>query len=498
MAYEKINYNPGDVLTADQMNKIQDEIISNNGNIEGHIENTENPHGVTAEQVGARPNTWTPSASDVGALPKTGGTMSGAINMDGKKITNLATPTSDADASTKKYVDDGLDGKQDTITGAITPVLTNNFVTGRVIVSDSNGKLSANAITTDELSKLDGVTANIQTQIDNKQDSITLNASVVPISNASGKIVSSNITATELGYLDGVTSNIQTQMDGKAPLINRGNFSGDLDIIGDGGVQLNSVVWVSKDAKSPFPDSWGWVETWASQSNSIVQRATQINGKTWVRVYYYKNSTVGAVWGDWIRIDSLDSAPAGYGLGTAGVYNSSVDSLFVGGFYRWDTDNSQTPFANGTMVVLPRNDGTRASQLAICNSGTGTGVIAVRSTKTDAVGEWLYVNPVMNPGTEYLTSEFWNNGKPVYKKLVKMGKLTTEFVEVAHGASLYYVVGVEAMAIDETNKVSFPIAYTANDNVADTGVYVDTTNVTIHNPQLLSNYSGYVIIKYVK
>jgi hypothetical protein len=39
-------------------------------------------------------------------LPKSGGTMTGAINMGSKKITSLAAPTSDADASTKKYVDD--------------------------------------------------------------------------------------------------------------------------------------------------------------------------------------------------------------------------------------------------------------------------------------------------------------------------------------------------------------------------------------------------------
>ena len=42
------------------------------------------------------------------ALSKSGGTMSGAINMGGKKISNLAAPTKDTDASTKKYVDDSL------------------------------------------------------------------------------------------------------------------------------------------------------------------------------------------------------------------------------------------------------------------------------------------------------------------------------------------------------------------------------------------------------
>lgn len=39
-------------------------------------------------------------------LHKSGGTMTGAIVMSNKKITDLGTPTADADATTKKYVDD--------------------------------------------------------------------------------------------------------------------------------------------------------------------------------------------------------------------------------------------------------------------------------------------------------------------------------------------------------------------------------------------------------
>ena len=34
-----------------------------------HTGNTNNPHSVTAEQVGARPASWTPSAAEVGAVP---------------------------------------------------------------------------------------------------------------------------------------------------------------------------------------------------------------------------------------------------------------------------------------------------------------------------------------------------------------------------------------------------------------------------------------------
>ena len=52
-----------------------------------------------------RPATWTPSASDVGALPTSGGDMTGAINMNGQPISGLNDPTEDSQAANKRYVD---------------------------------------------------------------------------------------------------------------------------------------------------------------------------------------------------------------------------------------------------------------------------------------------------------------------------------------------------------------------------------------------------------
>lgn len=69
-----------------------------------HITNTENPHGVTAEQVGARPDTWMPSASDVGAYTKTETDEflqnKADLGADGKVLASQL-PSIEADAYTK-------------------------------------------------------------------------------------------------------------------------------------------------------------------------------------------------------------------------------------------------------------------------------------------------------------------------------------------------------------------------------------------------------------
>src|SRR5690606_10212936 len=105
------------------------------------------------------------------------------------------------------------------------------------------------SITTTELNQLDGVSSNIQIQIDGKQNTITgaattitsanLTANRVVISNASGKIAVSSVTATELANLSGSTSNIQAQLDGKLTTLN--GLSGAVQIfaVGTTGTDFN-------------------------------------------------------------------------------------------------------------------------------------------------------------------------------------------------------------------------------------------------------------------
>lgn len=78
-------------------------------------------------------------------------------------------------------VDNALDNlksaialKQDTITGAATTVVSSNLTPSRVVVSNGGGKLDVAVTTTTEIGYVNGVTSNIQTQLNAKQGTITL------------------------------------------------------------------------------------------------------------------------------------------------------------------------------------------------------------------------------------------------------------------------------------------------------------------------------------
>lgn len=116
-------------------------------------------------------------------------------------------------------------GKQATITGAASSVVSSDLTVSRAVVSDGSGKIAVSAATSTEVGYLSGVSSAIQTQINGKQATITggatsivssdLTASRALASDASGKVSVSSVTATELGYLSGVSSAIQTQLSGK-------------------------------------------------------------------------------------------------------------------------------------------------------------------------------------------------------------------------------------------------------------------------------------------
>lgn len=106
---------------------------------------------------------------------------------------------------------------------------------------------STTTVSATEISYLDGVTSNLQTQLDNKQAVVSgvssteigyldgVTSSIQTQLNGKQETVS-GVSSTEIGYLDGVTSSIQDQLDDKAPLASP-TFTGaavfnDLEIAG--------------------------------------------------------------------------------------------------------------------------------------------------------------------------------------------------------------------------------------------------------------------------
>ena len=146
-------------------------------------------------------------------------------------ITDLQDALDDkADASdldnyaTTAALTSGLAGKANT-SHTHTVAQINGLSQNKLMVSDASGHPSVLSVTSTEASYLSGVTSNIQMQLNGKAATghghiaaqiSGLTAKRALVSDGSGVVSSSNITDAELGYLDGVSSNIQTQLNQKA------------------------------------------------------------------------------------------------------------------------------------------------------------------------------------------------------------------------------------------------------------------------------------------
>ncbi len=68
-----------------------------------------------------------------------------------------------------KVITEALSKKQNTVTGAVSNVVNNNLTVNRAVITDKYGKIAASErITETELNMLDGVSSNIQKQLDSK------------------------------------------------------------------------------------------------------------------------------------------------------------------------------------------------------------------------------------------------------------------------------------------------------------------------------------------
>ena len=263
-----------------------------------------------------------------------------------------------------------INSKEPTITGAATTITTSNLTTSRALNSDSSGKVAISTTTSTELGYVSGVTSSIQTQLDDKQATITGAATTITnsnlalsravVSDASGKIDASATTSTEIGYVSGVTSAIQTQLNGKQATITGGastittaNLSVDKALVSDAGgkvavsattsAELDFLSGVTSSVQSQLnskePTITGAATT-ITTSNLTASRAltSDVDGK--VAVSASTNTELGFLsgvtssvqtqlngkqaTGDYITALTGDVSATGPGSATATLANSGV------------------------------------------------------------------------------------------------------------------------------------------------------------------------------
>ena len=178
---------------------------------------------------------------------------------------------------------------------------------------------------------------NVQTALASKQDTVVGGASTITednltasralVSNSSGKVAVSTVTSTELGYLDGVTSNVQTQLNKKlekAPVTSVNSKTGAVQLnASDVGALPNTTVIPTKT--SQLDNDSGFI------SDIPIASATQLGGvKVGAGLSVTANGVLSATGGgtadsvEWNKVLDKPTTIAGYGITDAKIENGTI------------------------------------------------------------------------------------------------------------------------------------------------------------------------------
>ena len=155
-------------------------------------------------ETGAQKNTITGVKGSAETTYRTGNVNITATNIGLGNVDN----TSDANKPISTATKTALDGKQAKVTGAATTITDSNLTADRALISNSSGKVAVSSVTSTELGYLDGVTSNIQTQLNNKLSS----APVASVNNKTG--------AVTLAKGDVGLGNVDNTSDANKPISN--------------------------------------------------------------------------------------------------------------------------------------------------------------------------------------------------------------------------------------------------------------------------------------
>ena len=162
-----------------------------------------------------------------------------------------------------------LTSKQDTVVGGASTITADNLTANRALVSNSSGKVAVSSVTSTELGYLDGVTSNVQTQLNKKLEK-------APVTSVNSKTGAVQLNASDVGALPA---------DTVIPTVNNATLTIRRNSIDVGSFTANSANDVDIDINVPADKSdigLGNVDNVKqySASNPPPYPVTRVNGKT--------------------------------------------------------------------------------------------------------------------------------------------------------------------------------------------------------------------------
>ena len=281
MKYVGTYSNPKDIVTKDKLEAVASRVSTNEDNI------------AMAE-------------SDIDGLQTTVGTLQTNVN-------NVQT---------------ALTSKQDTVVGGASTITADNLTANRALVSNSSGKVAVSTVTSTELGYLDGVTSNVQTQLNKKLEK-------APVTSVNSKTGAVQLNASDVGALPDTTV---------IPTVNNATLTIRRNSIDVGSFTANSANDVDIDINVPADKSdigLGNVDNVKqySASNPPPYPVTRVNGKT--GAVSLTASDIGAA-------TSSDINTALNRTNAVNVSNSNYTTYMARGEALFSYEN--TPSANGTIA----------------------------------------------------------------------------------------------------------------------------------------------------
>lgn len=205
---------------------------------------------------------------------------------------------------------------------------------------------------------------------------------------------------------------------------------------------------------------------------------------------------------------NIGAAPDGFGLGSNSKMltpSDNLDTLMKSGWYQYSTSNAPqgslpTALAGYAALILVSAAGNTCVQEAFDPTDSSLHGTVLRRTvyglgSGAKIYPWEWINPPMQTGAEYRTTErFW--GKPVYYKIVDCGQIADN-KQVEHG-----VANMRDCIFCQGLRGAMPMPSISNNNLSDPWSYyvadVNRTKITLACGTTAAGGNCHVILKYTK